>query len=129
MRASSLAIAGLLVGVALSAIAQIMLKVAMTRPEIQRHLRDGAETSLPLLARDLLSSLPLWGGLALYGASVLVWLYVLSKLDVSLAYPFVGLGIVLTLMGGHFLLGEPVTAQRIVGSLVVCAGLVVIARS
>ena len=119
----------LLLGVALSAAAQIALKVAMMSPAIQGQVAGGGIESPTALAGVMLSTPMLYAGLGLYGISVLVWLYVLSKVDVSLAYPFVGLGIVLTTLCGHFLLGENVGAMRVVGCLVVAGGLVLVARS
>ena len=126
---SPLALACLLLGVALSAAAQVVLKIAMMKPEVQRLVAGDAVAAPGLLAIELLRTPTLYAGLALYGLSVGVWLYVLSKVDVSLAYPFVGLGIVLTLLSGHFILGEQVSAMRVAGCLVVCAGLVLVARS
>ena len=39
-------------------------------------------------------------GLALYGLGAMVWLYVLARLPLSAAYPFVGLGFILTMVLG-----------------------------
>jgi len=119
----------LLLGVALSAAAQIALKVAMMKPGIQGQMSGTGITSPMALAGEMLATPMLYVGLSLYVVSVGVWLYVLSKVDVSLAYPFVGLGIVLTTLCGYFLLGEQVGAMRVVGCLVVAAGLVLVARS
>jgi multidrug transporter EmrE-like cation transporter len=60
-------------------------------------------------------------GLALYTLGALVWLGVLARWDVSKAYPLEGLGFALALLVG-FLIGEPVTFQRAVGVLLICAG-------
>lgn len=67
-------------------------------------------------------------GLALYAASAVVWLSVLSRWDVSKAYPMVGLGFGLTAVIG-WLAGEPLTAQRLIGVLAICGGVVLVARS
>ena len=39
-------------------------------------------------------------GLAVFGLSAIVWLFVLSKIAFSHAYPFVALGIVVTVAAG-----------------------------
>ena len=57
-----------------------------------------------------------------------VWLGVLSKWDVSKAYPLVGLGFVLTVAIG-FLVGEDVTLTRAMGVALICAGVFVVGRS
>ncbi len=41
------------------------------------------------------------GGLALYGVGTLLWLNVLARTELSQAYPFVGLGFVITAVLGR----------------------------
>lgn len=126
---SPIVLSCLVSGVLLSAGAQIVLKVAMMSPGIQRLLSQPEVVSPSLVVIEMMRTPALYGGLALYGLSLAVWLYVLSRVDVSLAYPFVGLGIVLTTLSGYFVLGEDVSAMRLTGCLVVAAGLVIVARS
>jgi multidrug transporter EmrE-like cation transporter len=57
-----------------------------------------------------------------------VWLAVLSRWDVSKAYPLVGVGFALA-VGIGWLLGESVNAQRIAGVALIVAGIVLTARS
>lgn len=66
-------------------------------------------------------------GLLLYGASSLLWLLVLSRLEVTVAYPFVGLGFVITMFLGSVLSHEPLGLTRIIGTLLVVAGVILIA--
>lgn len=63
-------------------------------------------------------------GFASFGLSAVVWLSVLSRLDVSQAYPCVALGILLTALMGHLLLGEALPPLRIVGIGTILAGVV-----
>lgn len=77
----------------------------------------------------MLSSPMILIGLALYGLSALVWLFVLARAPLSLAYPFVGLGFILTMASGAWILGESVSTGRIVGTLLIAAGCVLVARS
>jgi multidrug transporter EmrE-like cation transporter len=79
------------------------------------------------LASALTSPLVL-AGLALYAFGALVWLLVLARAELSFAYPFVGLGFVMTLALGKFALGEDVSLARVAGTLLVVAGVVLIAR-
>ncbi len=64
-------------------------------------------------------------GFLLYGVGALIWLSVLQKMDVSKAYPLVGLGFVLTTLVGFFL-GEQVTFVRFTGVLLICTGVAII---
>jgi drug/metabolite transporter (DMT)-like permease len=58
-----------------------------------------------------------------------LWLLVLSKVDVSLAYPFVGLGFIMTMLLGWLFLHEGVGVERIIGTLLIAGGVVLVSRS
>ena len=109
--------------VSLSALAQVALKLG-TAP-----LKSTAGKSLPDILLSVAASPFIWIGLGIYVASVLGWIWVLSKTDVSVAYPFVGLGFVLTAIMGAVFLHENVSPLRIAGTLLVIFGCVLIARS
>lgn len=70
-----------------------------------------------------------WLGLVLYGASAVLWLWVLSRLDVSLAYPLVSLGFVLTMLLGILWLGEPFSWLRVAGCTLIVLGVSLLALS
>ncbi len=68
-------------------------------------------------------------GFALYGISSLVYLNVLSRLDLSYAYPFVALSFVMvTVLSWHFL-GESLPLLRIIGLALIMAGVFTVAAS
>jgi drug/metabolite transporter (DMT)-like permease len=69
------------------------------------------------------------GGLVAYVLGAGLWLLVLSKADLSLVYPFVALGFILTMLFGGLILGEAIGASRIVGTLLIAAGAILVARS
>ena len=68
-------------------------------------------------------------GLVCYGLGFLVWLIVLSKAEVSYAYPLISLGYVFTAILARALFGEAVSMTRMAGILVTCLGVFLIARS
>jgi drug/metabolite transporter (DMT)-like permease len=107
--------------VCLSAVAQVALKIGT------RSLSSGG--GLPGVILSVASSPFIWLGLGIYGASVLAWLWVLSKTDVSVAYPFVGISFVLTAVMGAVLLQENVSPLRIAGTALVIFGCILIAKS
>jgi multidrug transporter EmrE-like cation transporter len=111
----------ILASVGLSAIAQLMLKFGTRLPPGARS--PGAE----LVA--LLSSPLVLAGLATYGLGAMLWLFVLARAPLSLAYPFVGLGFILTMAAGLFILGESASAPRIAGTCLIALGCVLVARS
>lgn len=118
-------IALLVVSVLLSTAAQLLLKVGMSAVRV-----GGSGQGDPVAFATAVALSP-WvvGGLAAYGASAIVWLGVLSKVDVSRAYPCVALGFALTVLAAHVLLGEPVTVARLIGVGAICLGVVVVALS
>jgi multidrug transporter EmrE-like cation transporter len=69
------------------------------------------------------------GGLLIYGFGTFFWLVTLSRIDLSVAYPFVSLNHVLLFLIGWLILRESVTPLRAVGVGVICVGMILIARS
>jgi len=68
-------------------------------------------------------------GLFCYVTGFMVWLIVLSKAEVSYAYPLISMGYVLTAVMAWILFGENVTLIRMAGILITCLGVFIIARS
>ena len=68
-------------------------------------------------------------GLVSYVLSVVVWLLVLSRTDVSIAYPMISLGYVISAVAAYFLLGEHLTLMRMTGIFIILFGVYIVARS
>jgi multidrug transporter EmrE-like cation transporter len=69
------------------------------------------------------------GGM-LYVASFSVWMIILSRNDLSTAYPIaVGITIVMTMVGAGTILSESLTLGRIVGSMVVFFGIWILTKA
>lgn len=58
----------------------------------------------------------------------LAWMAAMTKFDLSHAYPFMSLNFVVVLLLSVWLLGEPVTPQKIIGIGLIMLGTVVAAR-
>ncbi|CAL92966.1 membrane protein [Azoarcus olearius] len=114
-----------LLSIALSVTAQFSLKAGMASEGVRRALAEphSLQTLLTVLTDKFV-----FGGFMLYGLGAVIWLDVLSRWDVSKAYPLVGLGFVLTL-GVGLALGEQVNAQRFAGVALICAGVFLVGRS
>lgn len=70
------------------------------------------------------------GGLFLYGLSFIIWLRVLSFNDLSRAYPiFATLVFMMTTVGSSIFLKETVNLTRIIGMVVMLAGIFIVSRS
>jgi drug/metabolite transporter (DMT)-like permease len=115
----------ILVGVLLNAVAQLLLKQGM-----KAIGSFGLDTSaLTAVAPRVLTSPYVWGGLFCYVVSVLVWLVVLSRVDVSFAYPMISLGYVFATIIAAAFMHESVSQTRLAGVIVICLGVYLIART
>ena len=72
------------------------------------------------------TSLHVWLGPILFALGAVLWLGVLVKVDVIIAYPFVGLGFIFTALFGVFLLGKAFSVIRFVGTCLVVLGIVLV---
>ena len=115
-----------LVSVLMSSAAQIILKLGMTSPSVSESLAAGGRwQSLFVVATNA------WviGGLALYFLSAVVWLLVLARIDVSIAYPLVGIGFIVTMLLAWLIRSEPVTVTKLLGTVFIASGVYLLARS
>ena len=95
------------------------------------NLNPGEATSnipLSVLAHSIRSPLVLLG-LFLYGVGAAAWILVLSRVDLSFAYPFLALNFILITISSRILLSETVPLLRWLGVLIICAGILVVAVS
>src|SRR5689334_21180661 len=116
----------ILLSVTITAFAQLMLKAGMTGPGVQRAIASGP--SMRMLLAIVLDPLVI-GGLAIYFFAAGLWLLVLSKVEVSLAYPFLAIGFVLVALFGRLFFHETLSLARIAGTLLICGGVALVARS
>lgn len=108
---------GLIVAIAFSTTGELFLKIGMQRVG---HL----SFQLPLLIRTFTTWQVLLGfGLFLIGS--VFWLWVISRADLSWAYPMLAMGYVLVVLESRLFLGEPVGAQRWLGTLVILVGVTI----
>jgi multidrug transporter EmrE-like cation transporter len=122
-----------LLGILLNVGAQVALKWAAQG--LSPAAVDGAAPAAPLsfstIAEDPLRVLlnP-WFllGLVLYAVSVVNWLVVLARMELSVAYPLMSAAYILTLLAGALLFKEPLSATRVVGTLVIIVGVILITR-
>jgi multidrug transporter EmrE-like cation transporter len=105
-------------GVMLNAAAQMFLKVGMHRIG---HF-DLTLANVWPIGLQVVTSIPVIGGIACYVISILIWLVVLSRVEVSMAYPMVSLGYVVTAFAAYFWLGEQLGPMRLAGIVVILAG-------
>lgn len=71
----------------------------------------------------------IFSGFVLFGLSSILWLSVISKNQLSYAYPMVSMGYILTLILSRLFLNEHIGIYRIVGTLFIISGVAIIAKS
>ena len=87
-----------------------------------------AQVFLKTGATENLLNIYLIGGILAYGASTLIYIMLLSKLNLSVAYPLViGLTIIATTIAGSFLLREKVSTVNWMGVGLILAGIFAVA--
>lgn len=104
---------------------QILLKIGVNRIGIVDF--SGLEALKQLFFGVIKSPLVI-SGLFLYVISAAIWLVVLSAVDLSFAYPFIGLTYVMVLILSRFILKEDVNLIRWAGALIITIGVIVISR-
>jgi multidrug transporter EmrE-like cation transporter len=123
MKSADLAL--VLTGVMLNAAAQLLLKAG------SRAITDvsfSLANTWTLAARMALNP-PILGGLALYVISVVFWILALSRVDVSVAYPMLSIGYIVSALAGWLLFSEAVSAARVAGIVIIIVGVWLVARS
>lgn len=61
--------------------------------------------------------------LVLYGAGMLLWLWVLARVPITQAFAFFGLSFIAVPLLAHHWLGDPLTPHVLVGGVVILAGI------
>lgn len=115
----------LLITVGLNVAGQFFMKQGM----VQIGTIGGSlEVMVNSLARAFLNPYVL-GGVGAYGLSSIFWLILLSRVELSYAYPALSLGYVLVTLIGVWVLGENVSTLRWVAVGVICVGVFLLSRS
>jgi drug/metabolite transporter (DMT)-like permease len=122
-RRSKLTITSLILvlcSVGLAATGQMMLKTGM-KLSTERATLDGGSVVIKAVTSPFVI-----GGLMIFAVSAVTWLAVLSKVPLSIAYPFNALGFIAILTASAILLGEKTNLWTWLGTSVVVIGLIVV---
>lgn len=108
---------------ALAAAAQLLVKYAINSLVAKGVVKSGN------IILNILSFALNWyfiAGILIYLVATLFWMHSLTRVDLSYATPFLALTYILMMAGAYFFFNEPLTPQKLVGSVLVIIGLVVI---
>ena len=115
----------ILLSISIAVAGQILLKIGIDRIGVNGI---GSTKALISLFSGIIKSPMVLTGLFLYFISAAIWLVILSTVDLSFAYPFIGLSYVLVLILSKFILKEEVNPIRWIGGFIITAGVVIISR-
>jgi multidrug transporter EmrE-like cation transporter len=115
----------ILISISIAVGGQILLKIGMNRIG---NIAVNSMSSLGHLFLGVVKSPIVLVGLFMYVISAAIWLIVISAVDLSFAYPFIGLTYVLILIVSKFILKESVNPIRWAGAAIITIGVVVISR-
>jgi drug/metabolite transporter (DMT)-like permease len=105
---------------------QLMLKTGVAVATAPDDV--GMDRPVRLLARIVSTPLVVLG-LLTYFVSALGWVFILSRVDLSFAYPFLGLSYAGVTAGAVFIMGERFTARQWIGLGAVVLGVVLVAAT
>jgi len=108
----------------LLAIAQVLVKLGLNK-------LGGLNISVKTFFSDIIpiiSSYYLWLGFLTIIVSSLLWMKVLSKVNLSIAYPLISLSYIFGLLAARYVFGETIPTIRWVGVGVIGIGILFIMR-
>jgi len=112
--------------ISLAVTGQLLLKSGMNKigPISMVDIRNAGATALLVVSNGRVML-----GLTLYFLSAIVWLIVLSRVNLSFAYPLVGFSYVIVMFASRLLFNEPISAIRWGGAAFIVLGVVLITRT
>jgi multidrug transporter EmrE-like cation transporter len=115
----------ILAGVLLNAAAQLFLKAGTNSLGVINLQND------PMLstAFRIIFNPYIFGGLSFYVFSVGIWIFALSRVPVSVAYPMLSIGYVVNALAAWYLFGELLTVQKTLGISIIVLGVYLVSTS
>lgn len=105
-------------------IAMIQVLVCVVLITLGQVLLKGGMTGLESVVAAIYKP-SIWAALALYGFGMLIWLDVLRRTPLYMAYPLMALSFVIVPLLGAWLLGEPLRISVVIGGIIVVIGVAV----
>ena len=116
----------ILSAVVINTIAQLCLKAGMVKVG---EINMVAWKEVPGLLWRVFTNPFIELGVLCYGVSLLLWLWTLSKVSVSVAYPMLSIGYMLSVFAGYLWFGEPLSFMKLAGVVVIMGGVYLVAAS
>jgi len=111
---------------AITVIGQILFKKSTNNIGIY-NLRNGSDRIRFL--SEIFTRPHLWLGVLAMAIGLIVWLFAIAQGDLSLVFPIGSLQYILVLFLAHKFLGEKIDRMKLIGTLLVMAGIVLMSVS
>lgn len=108
----------------LNTAAQLILKMGMGKIG---EFGFSAQNIIPIGMKVILSPF-IMVGILVYVMSLTLWLLVLSRVPVGIAYPMSSIAYILNAIGAYYLFGEHLSSTQIVGIFIIIFGVYLLAQ-
>lgn len=106
------------ISIVLGSVGQFLLKLGSAHVKLDRGLVT-AVLSLIFNINIIIS-------LICFSSSMIIWVLVLKRMELSIAYPMVSLGYIITIVLAFLFLNEPLRLTKFLGTLLIIFGVIVI---
>jgi multidrug transporter EmrE-like cation transporter len=110
----------LLTSITLGAVGQLMLR------QVARVLTAPSQVGLWRWLISVFTGPTILAAFVLFAVSALLWIAALRETPLTVAYPMVALSYIIIFVGSYFLFAEPITLTKLLGAVLVVAGIIVI---
>jgi len=104
------------IGVLITSTAQLLLKTGVNQLNLLLS---------PKIILQILTNKFLFLGFLLYGIGSIMWLFIIKKLPISIAYPAVSVSYIIVILSSYFLFKEPLTVNKIIGGVLIMSGIAI----
>lgn len=111
----------IVISVLLGSLGQVILKLGSNK----LGTIEGSWQTIPAEMIRLLKTPEIVIGLGFFGTSFLLWIKVLTRAELSYAYPMMSLGYINVALLSYFLLQETLTPNKVIGTAIVIIGIIV----
>lgn len=116
----------ILLSIILNTLGQLLFKIGMN----QIGVFSFSPANLVQFGFKVVTNISVMSGLFIYGISTAAWFLVLSRADLSFAYPLMSIGYIFNSIAAYYFLHEPsFSPMRIIGTLTIILGVVLISQS
>ena len=110
----------IVIAVSLGVVGQVLMKYGMNR--YRNNPPPGASG---VFTKDLwyvFTNIWVLAGLGSYGISTIIWLYVLTRADLSFAYPFIAISYIAVILIGPWLFKESIGGWKVLAIVLIILG-------